>query len=81
MKNAVDTKKNKIKIPSSEAFCTVKQFAEMLQMHPNSILNSIKKGRLQAFRIGYGSRASYRIPLSEINRIAEMDLVKNARDK
>lgn len=58
----------------SSAFCTVKEFSKLLKVHPNTVLNSIKKGRIQAFRISNGPRASYRIPFSEIQRLCMVDM-------
>jgi len=55
-------------------FLSVKEFASHVGVHYNTILRSIKKGRLNAFRIGAGKKAVFRIPRSEINRIAFMDL-------
>lgn len=55
-------------------FLTIKEFAAKLRIHPNTVRNSIRSGRLNAFRIGHGARASYRISASEINRIALFDL-------
>ncbi len=55
-------------------FLTVKEFAEKLQVHQNTIRLSIRSGRINAFKIGSGSRSEYRIPYSEIQRIAEFDL-------
>lgn len=57
-----------------QTFLTIIEFAEKLKVHPNTIRRAIKSGRLSAVRIGSGKRATYRIPLSEINRIAIMDL-------
>lgn len=51
-------------------FLSIKEFALLVKMHPNTIRRSIKKGKLSAFRIGIGSRAIYRIPRVEINRLA-----------
>lgn len=55
-------------------YMTVKEFAAKLGVHYNTIIRSIKKGRLNAVRIGYGKKAAFRIPICEINRIALCDL-------
>ena len=56
------------------AYYTIKEFAQRLRVHENTIRNSIKKGRINAFRIGGGPKSSYRIPSSEIHRIALFDM-------
>jgi hypothetical protein len=58
----------------SVEFVTVKEFAVMVRMHPNSIYKGIRCGRINAFRIGQGSKSSYRIPTSEIHRLAERNM-------
>jgi hypothetical protein len=55
-------------------FVSIKEFAALIKMHPNSVRRSIKKGRLNAFRIGEGPRAVYRIARSEVNRLAFINL-------
>lgn len=41
-----------------EHFYTVEQIAELLQIHWQSVLNYIKRGELEAIRIGRGYRIS-----------------------
>ncbi len=57
-------------------YMTVKEFAAKVGLHYNTIVRSIRKGRLNAVRIGYGLKSAYRIPVSEIHRIALCDLEK-----
>ena len=57
----------------TKAFYTVKEFAEEMDLHPATIRNAIRKGRIYAFKIGVGKNASYRVPQSEFYRIAELD--------
>jgi len=59
-----------------EDLMTVQEFADHVRMHYNSIVKAIRAGRINAFRITSGKRAPYRIPKSEINRIAMIDLEK-----
>ena len=55
-------------------FLTIIEFAAILGMHHNTVRRAIKNGRISAFKLGAGNRASYRIPRSEIQRIAEYDV-------
>lgn len=55
-------------------FLSIKEFAFLLRVHPNTIRRAIKSGRISAFKVGYGKKASYRIARTEINRIALFDL-------
>lgn len=57
-------------------FFTVYEFAEKIRVHPNTIRRAIQKGRIQAFRVGIGSRSSYRIPNTEVERLCELDMSK-----
>lgn len=57
-------------------FLTIKEFADHLGVHPDTIRRSIKRGRITAVRLGAGKRAIYRIPKSEINRLAFHDMEK-----
>jgi excisionase family DNA binding protein len=55
-------------------FLSIKEFALLIKVHVNTVRRAIKKGRLSAFRIGTGSKAGYRIPRTEINRLAFLNL-------
>lgn len=55
-------------------FLSIKEFAAKLKVHPNTIRRAIKSGRINGFRVGGGKKSSYRIPASEIGRIALFDL-------
>lgn len=57
-----------------EQYLSIKEFAVKVKFHPNTIRRAIKSGRINAFKIGSGRRAYYRIPQSEIHRIAKIDL-------
>lgn len=59
---------------SDVAYFTINEFAKKLRVHSNTIRRAIKKGRINAFKVGMGKKSSYRIPASEINRIALFDL-------
>ena len=53
-----------------QSFYSIKEFAIVLAVHPNTIRKAIKNGRIFGFRVDSGSKASYRIPHTEINRLA-----------
>lgn len=55
-------------------FLSVKEFAQLVGVHYNTVIRSIQKGRLSAFRISGGRKSAYRIPRTEIHRIAFMDM-------
>jgi excisionase family DNA binding protein len=55
-----------------DEFFTVKEFAEMLKVHTDTIRKEIKRGRLRAIRIGIGKNSVLRIYKYELDRyIAE----------
>lgn len=56
------------------AFYTVQEFADKLNIHPNTVRRSIKSGRIMAFKIGSSKKSPYRIPHSEIERVTLFDL-------
>jgi len=55
-------------------FYTIIEFAVLLKVHPNTIRRQIKNGRIEALKICNGKKILYRIPYSEVNRIALFDL-------
>ncbi len=57
-------------------FLTIKEFAILIRVHPNTVRRAIKRGRINAFRIGEGDQSPFRIPRAEINRISLLDLEK-----
>lgn len=52
-----------------EDFLSIKEFAVLLKLHPNTIRRHIKKGRIVAFRIDPRYKGTYRIPRTEINKM------------
>jgi len=53
-------------------FLKVKEFAEYIGVHPNTVQNMIKRGYLAAFKTGNGKTCSYRISKSETIRLGLM---------
>ena len=51
-------------------FLTIKEMAVLIRVHPNTIRRAIRSGKISALRVGKGVSAIYRIPKSEINRLA-----------
>lgn len=63
-----------------EEFLTILEFSVLLRIHPQTVRRAIKNGRIHAFRIGVGIRSGFRIPKSELSRMALFDL-ENIIDK
>lgn len=55
-------------------YLSVKEFACLMSVHYNTVIRSIKSGRISAVRLGCGKRSCYRIHKSETNRIALFDM-------
>jgi excisionase family DNA binding protein len=55
-------------------YITVREFAKILKISTKTVSRSIKKGKIHAINVGPASKKLYRIPKSEINRIALFDL-------
>jgi DNA binding domain, excisionase family len=64
-----------------EEFLTVKEIAKILNVHENTIRNSIKSGHIQYFRTGIGKKSHYRIPHTEIERLAEFNMSEVIENK
>lgn len=54
-------------------FYTVKELAETLRVHINTVYKAIRCGRIQAMRVGSRTYSNYRIPESEMDRMLEFD--------
>jgi len=61
-------------------FLSVQQFAKRLGKHPNSIYRAIWSNRISAIRIGQSKNSTYRIPVSELERVGLIDLEEIIND-
>ena len=59
---------------SESLYFSINVFAKKLSAHPNTIRRCIKSGKITAINIGNGKKKVYRIPASEIQRLAIFDL-------
>jgi len=57
----------------NEDFYNVKELADKFKVHVNTIYHAIRSGRIQAFKVGKGEKASWRIYKTEIERMAAFD--------
>lgn len=63
-----------------EDFLSIKEFAALLKVHHNTVRRCILRGRINAIKIGGVKNSVYRIPRSELQRLAITDL-ENIIDK
>lgn len=59
---------------AEQEFLSAKEFAALIGVHYNTVIRAIKSRKLNAFRINASTKSSYRIPRTEIHRIALFDL-------
>lgn len=57
-----------------KAFYSIKEFALKLSVSTDTIRRAIRKGRINAFRIGSSKKSSFRIAHSEIARLSKIEL-------
>lgn len=58
----------------TKPFYSIKEFAELLNLHPRTIYRAIKGGKVSAFRLSNNRRSEYRIAASEIERLSKINL-------
>lgn len=58
-----------------KSFYSIPEFAKKLGVHAQTVRKAVKNGRIQGFRVGDG-QSRFRIPASEIQRLAMFDLKK-----
>lgn len=56
----------------TDAFYTVKEFANILKIDPQAVRMGIRKNRINALKLSNGKSARYRIPVTEIDRLLVM---------
>ena len=61
-------------------FYTIFEFAKKLRVHHNTVRRAIKSGRIHAFRLNDNQNSPWRIPGSENNHLAFMDMQKIVND-
>jgi excisionase family DNA binding protein len=52
-------------------FLSVKEFAEKLGVHPNTVLYWIKQDRIRAVRSGFAKQSPWIIPIEDANNLIE----------
>ncbi len=57
-------------------FYSIKEFAGKLRVSEHTIRRAIRKGRINAFRVGSSDKSTFRIAHSEIARMGIVDLQK-----
>jgi len=56
---------------------SLKEFAQYIHVHPNTVRKMIRTGQLFAFKTGKGKTSSYRIAKSETMRLSLMNFNLN----
>ena len=57
----------------TKEYLTVEQFANIMKICSHTVYRAIKSGRLKAFRVGFGKKASWRISSYELERMEAFD--------
>lgn len=55
-----------------QEYFSVDEFAKMMKVSDVTIRRAIKRGRINAFRVGAGKRSPFRISTAEVDRIQLM---------
>ena len=62
-----------------EDFYTIQEFADKVKISSRTVRRMIDNGKIHAFRMGSTEKAPYRIPGTEITRIASDGFKKKER--
>lgn len=62
-------------------YYTVKEFAHLLKVNPETIRNAIRSGKIIAIKPGGGKTSGLRIPEIELQRMASDLIFKQNKDK
>jgi excisionase family DNA binding protein len=60
-----------------EKFYKVKEFAEILRVHPHTILKMIKEKKLHPVNVGSEKRPTYILPEDDILRLRAQGFIKD----
>ena len=61
-----------------EKFYSVRQLAEILDVHPNTVRKMIKQNRLHPINIGSEKKPTYKIPAADLLRLEAESFKENA---
>jgi len=61
-------------IDGNKEFLSVSEFAKIVNLDSRTIRKSIKDGRISALKFGGDLRCHYRIPKSELERLAKCNM-------
>lgn len=61
-------------------FYTIKEFAKLLQVHPETIRKAVRNGKIIALKPGGGRTSSLRIPRLELDRMAAACIAEHMED-
>lgn len=67
-------KSHEVIMNNETEFLTIDGFANKVNLHAQTVRRCIKSGKIQAINLGNGKKKIYRIPISEIQRLAIFDL-------
>jgi excisionase family DNA binding protein len=60
------------RVTVAEAVLKVAEFAEQVRVHPETVREWLRTGKVKGVRLG-GDRAGWRIPVSEVDRLLTGD--------
>ena len=66
-----------MKNDDNDTFYTVKEFATLLKVNPETIRKAIRSGKIIAIKPGGGKTSSLRIPRIELDRMSQNLILDN----